>query len=209
MLAYGNRESKNIMHKHERGKIMNKAMTEKRDVLVNGTDIEKILEVSTVLTDKKLTEKQSVIATYVSDLITSKRIGLGYQFGIRRFNAMFVDWCNGKSYEKANVMPTVKDVAEACKSLYLSCKEYGFFPIVKTNTDGAIIIDCVKWVDGFYSQQTKKKESESKTKTVSIDYDQLIKFLKDADASLLLDLKNDLMAILKDRNIISVLKKSA
>lgn len=188
---------------------MNKAMTEKRDVLIENSDVEKILENSSVLTVKKLTEKQTVIATYISDLITSKKIGLGYQFGIKRFNAMFVDWCNGKSYEKANVIPTVKDITEACKSLYLPCKEYGFFPIVKTNTDGAIIIDCVKWVDEFYSQPKKKKESETKTKTVAIDYEQLIEFLKDADASLLLGLKDDLMAILKDRNIISVLKKSA
>lgn len=188
---------------------MNKAMTEKRNAVVTNLNVEKILETSTVLTEKKLTKKQADIAMYVSDLITSKKIGLGYQFGIKRFNAMFVNWSNGKAYEKTSAIPTVKDIAEACKSLYLSCKDYGFFPIVKTNTDGAIIIDCVKWEDGFYSQSKKKKESESKEKTVSIDYDQLIEFFKTADARLLLDLKDDLITILKDRDIISVLKKSA
>lgn len=190
-------------------KIMNKAMTEKRNAVVTNLNVEKILETSTVLTEKKLTEKQANIAMYISDLITSKKIGLGYQFGIKRFNAMFVNWSNGKAYEKTSAIPTVKDIAEACKSLYLSCKDYGFFPIVKTNTDGAIIIDCVKWEDGFYSQSKKKKESESKEKTVSIDYDQLIEFFKTADARFLLDLKDDLIAILKDRDIISVLKKTA
>lgn len=188
---------------------MNKAMAEKRSMLVTSADVERILEVSTTLTEKKLNEKQAVIATYILDLISSKKIGLGYQFGIKRFNAMFVNWNNEKAYEKASVIPTVKDIAEACKNLYLPCKDYGFFPIVKTNIDGAIIIDCIKWEEGFYSQPTKKKESEPKAKTVSIEYDQLIEFFKTADARLLLDLKDDLIAILKDRNIISILKKSA
>lgn len=181
---------------------MKKEQIELRSAIVSDSTVEKIVETNS----NKLTQKELTIAGYIQDLIASGKIGLGYQFGIKRFNSMFINWASGKTVEKATVLPTVKEITTACKSLYQECKERGFFPIVKTNIDGAIIIDCVKWVEGFY---TAKKESAKKStqKAMEIDYSDLVATLESSDTDTLLALKSDIERILRSKVIVH--KKTA
>ena len=101
----------------------------------------------------------------------------------------------------------MKEISNACKSLYLNCKDFGFFPIVRGNSDGAIIIDCVEWVEGFYTVKKATELKEKKEKVTSINYDDLLSFLEVADTDLLKDLSTDIEIILKSR--VNVIKKSA
>jgi hypothetical protein len=189
------------------GELMKKTLENARKAIITNTEKERILEQSGILSSK-LTEREKAIADYLfSELIVPRKIGLGYQFGLKRFNAMFVNWNNGKATDKASVIPTVKEISNACKSLYKECKEFEFFPIVKTNSDGAIIIDCVKWVAEFYSETKPKKASEKKEKPIELDYDALILGLQELDIETLSELKTEIESILKSR--VNVVKKSA
>ena len=186
---------------------MKKTLENARKAIITNTEKERILEQSGVLSNK-LTEKEKAIADYIfNELIATKKIGIGYQFGLKRFNAMFIQWENGKTTEKASTIPTVKEISNACKSLYKDCEQFEFFPIVKTNSDGAIIIDCVKWVAEFYSETKPKKASEKKEKPIELDYDALILGLQELDIITLSELKNEIESILKNR--VNVVKKSA
>lgn len=190
---------------------MKKTLESMRNSLVTSCEVEKVLEQSSVISTKQ-TEKESSIASYIfNELIATKKIGLGYQFGIKRFNTMFVNWVNGKATEKASTLPTVKDIANACKSIYKDCEPFGFFPIVKTNSDGAIIIDCVKWVEGFYSEKkASDKASEKKSKKIEIDFDDLVTMLKESnDIEMLCELRDIINNTIDSKVTLHKAKKSA
>lgn len=185
---------------------MKKTLENAREAIIQNSTTEKILEQSSNLASK-LSEKENSIACYLWGLIESQKIGMGYQFGLKRFNSMFIQWENGKATEKASTIPTVKEISNACKSLYKACESFGFFPIVKTNSDGAIIIDCIKWVAEFYSETKPKKASEKKEKPIVLDYDALILGLQELDIETLSELKNEIESILKSR--VKLHKKTA
>ena len=185
---------------------MNKTMENARNAIIENSATEKILEQSGII-PTSLNKKEESVKVYLWDLIKSHKIAKGYQFGLKRFNRMFIEWENGKTTEKASVIPSVKEISNACKSLYLNCKDFGFFPIVRGNSDGAIIIDCVEWVEGFYTVKKATESKEKKEKVTSINYDDLLSFLEVADTDLLKDLSTDIEIILKSR--VNVIKKSA
>jgi len=138
---------------------MNKAMETMRNGLVENSAIEKLLESSSVMLSRELNKKEFSIYQCICELVASGKLSMGYQFGIKRFNAMFVQWENGKATEKTTVLPSVTEIANACKYFYgMNGKENDFFPIVRINNDGTIIIDCIKYLDNFYSLPTEKKE---------------------------------------------------
>lgn len=141
------------------GYIMNKAMETMRNNLVENTTIEKLLETSSVMLRRELREKETNIYLYICELVASGKLSKGYQFSIKRFNSMFINWENGKSTEKTSILPTVSDISNACKYFYsvngLNC---GFMPIVRINNDGCIIVDCVEYVENYYSTPKEKKE---------------------------------------------------
>ena len=186
---------------------MKKTLENARKAIILNTEKERILEQSVILS-YKLTEKEKAIADYLfNELILTKKIGIGYQFGLKRFNAMFVNWSNGKATEKASVIPTVKEISNACKSLYKQCKDFEFFPIVRTNSDGAIIIDCIKWTEEFYTEKKEGKAKEKNRKPFEIDFDSLALALRECDNDSLIDIKNEIEEILKSR--VNLVKKSA
>lgn len=186
---------------------MKKTLENARKAIIANTEKERILEQSGILSSK-LTEKEKAIADYLfNELIVTKKIGLGYQFGLKRFNAMFVNWSNGKVTEKASVIPTVKEISNACKSLYKQCKDFEFFPIVRTNSDGAIIIDCLKWTEEFYTEKKEIQAKEKKKKPFKIDFDSLSLALRECDNECLIDIKNEIEEILKSR--VKLIKKLA
>ena len=165
---------------------------EMRKKLVVNVSTERVLEESSNIT--KISKRETSIACYLFDLIESKKIGLGYQFGIKRFNSRFIEWENGKATAKASVIPSVKEISNACKSLYEKCEPFGFFPVVKTNLDGAVIIDCVEWVKGFYSsKKTTKKASKKAARNWTNDFSAL-------STSELLDIQKVLNGILESRS---------
>lgn len=124
--------------------------------------------------------------------------------GMKRFNNLFINWGNGKATEKASALPTVKDVTDACRSLYLDCKAVGFMPIVRVNNDGAVIIDCVQWVEEFYSE---RKEGEAKPKAKKpLDVEKLLSALSEEEAETLKTLQDGIIAILKEKGAFKVSK---
>jgi len=186
---------------------MKKTLENARKAIITNTEKERILEQSEILSNK-LTEKEKIIADYLfNELIATKKIGIGYQFGLKRFNAMFINWTNGKTTEKASIIPTVKEISNACKSLYKQCKEFEFFPIVRTNSDGAIIIDCIKWTEEFYTEKKEGKAKEKKEKPFEIDFESLSLALRECDNECLIDIKKEIEEILKSR--VKLVKKSA
>ncbi len=185
---------------------MNKTMENARRAIVENSATEKILEQSGIIPNS-LNKKEESVKIYLWDMINSHKINKGYQFGLKRFNRLFIEWENGKTTEKASVIPSVKEISNACKSLYNDCRDFGFFPIVRGNSDGAIIIDCVEWVEGFYTAKKTAEQKEKKAKENIINYDDLIAFLQNADTNLLTDLSTDIEAILKSR--VNLIKKSA
>lgn len=190
---------------------MKKTLENARKAIITNTEKERILEQSGILSSK-LTEKEKAIADYLfSGLIVPKKIGIGYQFGLKRFNAMFINWSNGKATDKASIIPTVKEISNACKSLYKECKEFEFFPIVKTNSDGAIIIDCIKWIEGFYSEKKPtEKKSEKTEKPIEIDFEMLCDLLRNSDdVEMLSELRDIITETLDKKVTLHKAKKSA
>ena len=138
---------------------MNKSMEVMRNGLVENVSIEKLVESSSVMLSRDLNKKEFSIYNCICELVSSGKIALGYQFGIKRFNSIFVQWENNKSVEKSSVLPSVTDISNACKYFYkMNAKEVGFMPIIRINNDGSIIVDCVKYLENFYSNPSAKKE---------------------------------------------------
>lgn len=165
---------------------------EMRKNLIDDVATERILEESSNIA--KTSKRETSIACYLFDLIESKEIGLGYQFGIKRFNSRFIEWENGKATAKASAVPSVKEISNACKSLYERCEPFGFFPVIKTNIDGAIIIDCVEWVEGFYTvKKTTKKTTKKTARNWTAD-------LSELPTSELLELQKILNGLLESRS---------
>lgn len=138
---------------------MNKTMETLRNNLVENTTTEKLLETSSVMLTRELREKEANIYLYICELVASGKLSKGYQFSIKRFNSMFINWENGKSVEKTSTLPTLSDISNACKYFYsMNGLECGFMPIVRINNDGCIIVDCVEYVENYYSKPKEKKE---------------------------------------------------
>ena len=174
---------------------MNKTMETLRNNLVENTTTEKLLETSTTELTRELNKKETNIYLYICELVASDKLNKGYQFSIKRFNSMFINWENGKSTEKTNVLPTITDIVNACKYFYtMNGKENNFMPIVRINNDGCIIVDCVDYVENYYSKGKEKKESE-------ITRDKALKEL-----SKMLDRINALSSVLDKSDITDFIK---
>lgn len=183
---------------------MNKSMKEKRGLMITDPSATKIIEGSTTL-NAKISKKAEAVADCIRTMMTEGGFVLGCQTGLKRFNNLFIDWENGKATEKASTLPTVKDITDACRSLYLECKALGFMPIVRVNNDGATIIVCVRWMEDFYAE---RKEGESKPKAKKpLDVEKLLSALSEEEAETLKTLQDGILALLKEKGAFKVSKK--
>lgn len=140
---------------------MHKTMETLRNNLVENTTTEKLLETSTTELTRELNKKETNIYLYICELVATNKLNKGYQFSIKRFNSMFINWENGKSTEKTSTLPTLTDIVNACKYFYtMNGKEKNFMPIVRINNDGCIIVDCVDYVENYYSKGKEKTSTE-------------------------------------------------
>lgn len=138
-----------------------------RNSLVSDNTIEKLLESNSVELSRELNKREFPIYNYLSECISKGLLNVGYQFGIKRFNTMFIKWENGKATANSHVIPTATDISNACKYFYkMNACKVGFMPIVRINSDGAIIIDCVSYIPNFYSKKVEKTATASRDKTL-------------------------------------------
>lgn len=184
---------------------MKKSMAGKRVAMVSNPSETKIVEGATSL-HSKISKKGGNIASCLWDLIEGKKIALGYQMGIKRFNNLFIQWEDGKATEKASALPSVKDITDACRSLYLDCRAVGFMPIVRINNDGAVIVDCVQWVEDFYSERKEGGEEKPKAKK-PLDIEKLLSALSEEEAATLKTLSDGIIAILKEKGAFKKVSK--
>lgn len=138
-----------------------------RNSLVADNTVEKLLESNSVELTRELNKREFPIYNYLSDCISKGLLNVGYQFGIKRFNTMFIKWESGKATANSHVIPTATDISNACKYFYkMNALKVGFMPIVRINNDGAIIIDCVDYIPNFYSPKVEKKLEVSREKSL-------------------------------------------
>lgn len=161
---------------------------------------EKVLEQSTQVAGR-LTEREREVAEFVMGLIENKKIGLGWQFGLRRFNRLFIDWSDGKATAKASDVPSVKEISNAMRSLYGRCEPFGFMPVVRANEDGAVIIDCVRWQAEFYAERKARKAGGRDPRPVVLDYDDLIAGFGALDTCDLVEMRREIDRLLSERAV--------
>lgn len=171
-----------------------------RNSLVVDTSLERVLENNSIELTRDLNKREFPIYNYLSELVTKGFLNIGYQFGIKRFNTMFIKWDNGKATAKSNVIPTATDINNACKYFYKNnAEKVGFMPIVRMNNDGAIIIDCVSYIPNFYSEKVEKKTTVSREKIL----DKISKSINDLNS---LIRENVTSGILTSDDVTSIIK---
>lgn len=171
-----------------------------RNSLVVDTSLERVIENNSVELIRELNKREFPIYNYMSELVTKGLLNVGYQFGIKRFNTMFIKWDNGKATAKSNVIPTATDINNACKHFYkYNAEKVGFMPIVRMNNDGAIIIDCVSYIPNFYSEKVEKKSTVSRDKIL----DKIGKSINDLNS---LIRENVTSGILTSDDVTSIIK---
>ena len=177
-----------------------KDFSKMRNSLVVDTSLERVIENNSVELTRDLNKREFPIYNYLSELVTKGFLNVGYQFGIKRFNTMFIKWDNGKATAKSNVIPTATDINNACKYFYkYNAEKVGFMPIVRMNNDGAIIIDCVNYIPNFYSEKVEKKTTVSRDKII----DKIGKSINDLNS---LIRENVTSGILTSDDITSIIK---
>lgn len=125
-------------------------------------------------------------------------MSIGYQFGLKRFNRLFVNWEEKRSVEKCSVIPTTSQISNACKEFYkTNGKEKGFFPLMKVNNDGSVIIEMTKYVDDFYIEKAPVKEEKELREKKLDSCAKKIKELKDILESLDEGDKMEVLSMLK------------
>ena len=184
---------------------MKKLMAEKRVAMICNPTETKIIEGSTSL-DAKVSKKAEAVADCLRTMMTEGGFVLGCQTGLKRFNNLFIDWENGKATEKASTLPTIKDITDACRSLYPECKTMGFMPIVRINNDGATIIICVRWVEDFYAERKEGAVKKTKAKK-PLDVEKLLSALSGEEAETLKTLQEGILGLLKEKGAFKVSKK--
>lgn len=159
---------------------------------INKTSVEKSLKVK-------------ALSCFIKSLNDTDKLVNGYEIGIKKLVTMFVSWTNDKYTFNLKDISDLKTIAMA---IGYSCL-MGYVPMNKMlviilNRDDSIVIRLIDKQENFYQwKETKAKEEKA------IEYEELLDFLKVADAGLLLDLSKDLSAILKEREIIKINKKVA
>ena len=166
---------------------------------INKTSVEKSL-------------KAKALSSFIKSLNDTDKLVNGYEIGIKKLVTMFVSWADGKYTFNLKDTTDLKTIAMA---IGYSCL-MGYVPTTKMlviilNRDDSIVIRLVDKQENFYQwKETKAKEEKTETtEEKTIEYEDLIDFLKVADKGLLLDLSKDLSVILKEREIIKINKKSA
>lgn len=163
---------------------------------INKTSVEKSLKVK-------------ALSCFIKSLNDTNKFVNGYEIGIKKLVTMFVSWTDEKYTFNLKDTSDLKTIAMA---IGYSCL-MGFVPtnkmlVIILNRDDSIVIRLIDKQENFY-QWKETKTKEEKTEEKSIEYEELIDFLKVADADLLLDLSKDLSAILKERKIFKINKKAA
>lgn len=171
------------------------------------------MTVSTIKSNLKLNDIENLIYTYMVEEFSSGKLSKGYEFGIKKFNAKFVDWCDKKDTVKAKAFPTVKNIENACKFFFLTDgKNFKIVPLIKVNSDGAIIVQVVDYdVKDFkiYTPKEKTKKTDDKEFNL-IDTLENLSLLDNVSSDECKILENAIKALndLKAKNA-SVLHKSA